>query len=106
MGIVSQLSCFHRGNDNLQYVVKMWRVLVTPIFCITYMIMKKYYPSEPVNINIQPLINTIQENNWVITTKKGKGKLLLFHGNGEQVIPFYGSNKQDIGRDSGSRGVV
>ena len=89
MGIVSQLSCFHRGNDNLQYVVKMWRVLVTPIFCITYMIMKKYYPSEPVNIHIQPLINTIQENNWVITTKKGKGKLLLFHGNGERLFTIY-----------------
>ena len=28
----------------------------------------------------------MQENNWVITTKKGKGKLPLFCGNGERVI--------------------
>ena len=32
--------------------------------------MNKYYPGEPVNINIKSLINIIQENNWVITTKK------------------------------------
>ena len=32
-----------------------------------------------------------QDNNWVITTKKGKGKLPLFCGNGEQVITIYGS---------------
>ena len=31
----------------------------------------RYYPGEPVNIHIQSLINIIQENNWVITTKKG-----------------------------------
>ena len=30
-----------------------------------------------------------QENNGVITTKKGKGKLPLFHGNREQLIPIY-----------------
>ena len=28
----------------------------------------------------------IQNNNWVITTKKGNGKLQLFCGNGERVI--------------------
>ena len=33
--------------------------------------MNKYYPGEPVNIHIQPLINIMHENNWVITTKKG-----------------------------------
>ena len=33
--------------------------------------MDKYYPGEPVNINIQSQINIIQENNWIITTKKG-----------------------------------
>ena len=27
----------------------------------------------------------MQENNWIITTKKGKGKLPLFCGNGEQL---------------------
>ena len=53
------------------YVERIWRILVTPVFCITYMIINKYYPGEPVNINIQPLINIIKENNWVITTKKG-----------------------------------
>ena len=36
--------------------------------------MKKYYPGEPVNIHIKLLINIIQDNNRVITTKKGKGR--------------------------------
>ena len=48
-----------------------------------------YYPDEPVNIHIQSLINIIQENIWVIITKKGKGKLQLFCGNGERVNPIY-----------------
>ena len=53
------------------------------------MTMNKYYPGKPVNIYIQSLINIVQENNRVITTKKGKGKLPLFLGNGERVIPIY-----------------
>ena len=53
------------------YVERIWRILVTSIFCITYTIMNKYYPGEPVNIPIQSLINIMQEKNWVITTKKG-----------------------------------
>ena len=53
------------------------------------MTMNKYYPGEPINIHIQPLINSMQEENWLITTKKDKGKLSLFCGNGEQVIPIY-----------------
>ena len=52
------------------YVDRIWRILVTPIFNITYMIIKIYYPGEPVNIHIQSIINIIQKNNWVITTKK------------------------------------
>ena len=55
------------------YVERIWRILVTPIFNITCMIIYIYYPGEPVNINIQSLINIIQENNRVITTKKGQG---------------------------------
>ena len=51
--------------------------------------MKKYYPGEPVNINIQSLINNIQENNRLITYKNGKGKLSFFHDNGERVIIIY-----------------
>ena len=51
--------------------------------------MNKYYTSEPVNIPIQSFINIIQENHTVITTKKGKGKLPLFCGNGERFIPIY-----------------
>ena len=35
------------------------------------MIMNKYYTGEPVNIHIQSLINIMQENKIVITTKKG-----------------------------------
>ena len=53
------------------YVERTWRILVTPVFCITYMTINRYYPGEPVNIHIQSLINIIQENNWVITNKKG-----------------------------------
>ena len=30
-----------------------------------------------------------QENDWVINNKKGKDKLLIFHGNGERFIPIY-----------------
>ena len=56
--------------------------------------MNKYYPGKPVHIHIQSLINMIQESNWVITIKRGKGKLALFRGNREWVIPIYGP--QDI----------
>ena len=51
--------------------------------------MNKYYPGEPVNIHIQSLINIMQVTNLLITTKKGEGKLPLFCGNGERVIPIY-----------------
>ena len=43
------------------------------IFCITYTIMNKHYIAEPVNRHIQPLINMMQENNRLITTKTGLG---------------------------------
>ena len=62
-----------------------------PIFSITYAIIDKYYLGDSFNIHIQSLTNIIQENNTVITTKKGKGKLPLFCGNGEWLIPIYGS---------------
>ena len=55
--------------------------------------MNKYYPCEPVNIHMKSRINIIQENNWVITTKKGKGKFQLFCGN---VEPIYDSEVSDI----------
>ena len=35
------------------YVERIWRILVTPVFCITYMTINRYYPGEPVNIHIQ-----------------------------------------------------
>ena len=60
-----------------------------PFFCITYIIIKKYYQGEPVNICIWSLIYIIQEKNRGNTTKKGKVKLPLFCGNLEKVIPFY-----------------
>ena len=53
------------------YVERIWRILITPVFCITYMTINIYYSGEPVNIHIQSLINITQEKNWVITTKKG-----------------------------------
>ena len=34
-------------------------------------------------------MNIIQEDNWVTTTKKGKGKLPLFCLNVERGIPIY-----------------
>ena len=35
------------------YVERIWIILLTHIFCITYTILNKYYPGEPVNIHIQ-----------------------------------------------------
>ena len=66
------------------YVERIWRMFVTPIFCITYTIMKKYYPGEPVNIHIQLLIKIIQDKNGVINTKMGKANYHYFvvRGNG------------------------
>ena len=40
-------------------------------FSIVYTTMNKYFPGETVNIHIQSFINIMQENNWLITTKKG-----------------------------------
>ena len=53
------------------YVEIIWRIIVTPNSCLTYIIMNKDYPDEIVNINIQSLTNIMQEKNWVTTTKKG-----------------------------------
>ena len=39
--------------------------------------MKKYYSGEPVNIHIKLSIKIIQYKNWVITTKKGYGKITI-----------------------------
>ena len=52
------------------YIERIWRILVTPDFSYKKYDNEKYYPGEPVNIHIQSLINIIQENNRVITTKK------------------------------------
>ena len=53
------------------YVERIWRIIVTPVFCITYMVINICYTGEPFNMHIQSVINIIQEKNWVITTKKG-----------------------------------
>ena len=71
------------------YIEIIWRIVVTPIFLYKIYDHEKYYPGEPVNIHIQSLINIIQERYWVIATKKGKGKLPLFWGHLERVIPIY-----------------
>ena len=57
--------------------------------------MKKHYPGEPFNIHLQSLTNIIQGNNWVITTKKVRGKLPIFSGNIEWVIPIYGEESAE-----------
>ena len=54
---------FTMGMEIYHYVEIIWIIIVSPNFCITYTIMKKYYPGELVNIHIQSLINIIQENN-------------------------------------------
>ena len=35
-------------------------------------------------------MNIMKDKNWLIAIKKGKGKLLLFCGSGEQIIPICG----------------
>ena len=57
--------------------------MLPPIFLYSINDNENNYPGEPVNIHIKSLVNIIQESNWVIITKKGKGKLLLFCGNRE-----------------------
>ena len=60
-----------------------------PNFHITYTTMKNIIQANKLIYIYKSLINIIQENNWVITTKKGKGKLPLFYGNRELEIPIY-----------------
>ena len=79
------------------YVERIWRILVIPDFSYIIFDHEKYYPGEPVNIHIQSLIDIIQENNKVITIRKGKGKLPLFCGYGERIIPIYGERNTQWG---------
>ena len=65
------------------YVDRIGDFLLPLIFCITYTIIRKHYTGEPVNIHILSLINIFQDNDRVITTKKGKVKFLSFCGNGK-----------------------
>ena len=51
-----------------RYIDIIAEFLLLLIFWLTYMIMNKYYPGEPVKIHIQSLINMIQKKNRVITT--------------------------------------
>ena len=53
--------------------------------------MNKYYTGEPFNIHIQSLRNIMQEKIGQSPPKKGRGKLPLFCGNGERLIPIYAS---------------
>ena len=41
----------------------------------------------------------IQDNNMLITTEKGEGKLPLFYGNGERETPFYNPRSAVIIRE-------
>ena len=71
------------------YVEIYRKFLLPPIVLYSIYDHENINPDEPVNINIQSLVNIIQESNWVIITKNGKGKLPLFCGNREQVIKIY-----------------
>ena len=46
------------------------RIIFTIDFLYNIYDHEKYYPYEPVNVNIKSLINIIQDNNRLITTKK------------------------------------
>ena len=71
------------------YVDIIWRILVTLDFLYDIYDHERYYPGEPVNIHMQPLINIIQYKDRVIITKKVEDNLPLFCGNGERVTPIY-----------------
>ena len=75
------MPCFYRGKGNLPLPQENLENYCYP---------EKYFLGKPINIHIQSLINIILDNNRLITTKKGKGKLPLFCGNGERVIAIYG----------------
>ena len=66
MGITHYTLTQYNGNLPLPFFVVITQLSVYNIYYH-----EKYYPGELVNIHIQPLINLILENNWVITTKKG-----------------------------------
>ena len=53
------------------YNERIWRILVAPYFLYNIYDHEFFKPGAPVNINIQLFINVIQENNRLITTKKG-----------------------------------
>ena len=53
------------------YIETIWRIIVTPDFLYNIYDNEKYYPGGPINIHIKSLIDIIQENNMVITTKTG-----------------------------------
>ena len=59
--------------------------------------MNKYYPGKPVNIHIQPFINITQENNRLITKKKGEGKLPIIGGNVNRLFPFMPMGADQLG---------
>ena len=71
------------------YVERIREFSLPPIFCITYIIIKKYYPGELVNLRIRLLIILSRREIGSLPVKKGKGKLPLFFGNVEWVITFY-----------------
>ena len=52
------------------YVERIWRILIAPNFLYNIYDHEKK-SGEPVNTYKQSLINMIQDNNWLIITKKG-----------------------------------
>ena len=51
--------------------------------------MKKYYPGELVKFTYKIINNISIRTIGYLPTKHGKGKLPIFWGNGERVIPIY-----------------
>ena len=72
-----------------EYNPCLFRLLLLPlsirsIICAIGSVIGRFHA-----IGVLSLTNIIQDENWAITTKKGNGKLPLFCGNGERVIPIY-----------------
>ena len=71
------------------FVERVGELSLPPIFHTTHMIMKNNIQVNQSIYIYKALINMIQENNLVLSPKKGQGKLILFCGNGERVFPIY-----------------
>ena len=76
-----------------RYVERIGGFSLPPIFPYNMYNHEKYYPGETFNIHIQSLIILSRRKIGQLPPKKGKGKLMLFFGNGEWVILVYDTHR-------------